>query len=86
MTLEDIAGRETPAASAIKCPLRLICIDEVEAIVGLKKSKIYALVRVDAFPAPLRMGTSGRWSRWVLHECEAWIAARIAERDRERAA
>ena len=34
----------------------LLRLPEVEAVVGVKKSKIYSLVQEGQFPAPVRLG------------------------------
>ena len=50
---------------------------------GLKRSQIYALAAKGGFPRPAKLGSASRWSR---HEVEAWVAARLAEREAPRAA
>lgn len=49
----------------------LLCLPEVEAVVGMKKSKIYALLRQGKFPAPVRLGP--RSVRWKSTDVQAWI-------------
>ena len=49
----------------------LLRLPEVEAVVGMKKSKIYALLRQGQFPAPVRLGP--RSVRWKSTDVEAWI-------------
>ena len=56
---------------------RLLPLEQVIDLVGLKKSKIYALLKEKRFPAPLRLGT--RTVRWQESLVRAWIAARIAD-------
>ena len=54
---------------------RLIRMDEVERLTGLKKSTIYNNLRVKGgFPRPLRLGA--RAVAWRESEVQAWIAAR----------
>ena len=53
--------------------MQLLRLSEVEGLVGLKKSKIYAMVKQGDFPAPLKIG---RASSWLRSELEAWIAFR----------
>lgn len=55
---------------------RLIMLDAVESIVGLKRTRIYKLIRESDFPAPYKPGGSG--SRWSEVEVLAWVA-RIKE-------
>lgn len=49
----------------------LLRLPEVEAVVGVKKSKIYSLVQEGQFPAPVRLGP--RSVRWRLTDVQAWI-------------
>ena len=37
-------------------PESLLRLPEVEAVVGMKKSKIYSLLQEGQFPAPVRLG------------------------------
>jgi prophage regulatory protein len=57
----------------------LLPIGVVEQRTGLKKSRIYQLIAAGAFPQPVRAGA--RAIRFVSTEVDAWVAARIAERD-----
>ena len=54
----------------------------VEDKSGLKSSRIYELVAEGKFPRPVKLGP--RASAWVSTEVLAWIAERIAERDKEQ--
>ena len=49
----------------------LLRLPEVEAVVGMKKSKIYSLLQEGQFPAPVRLGP--RSVRWKSTDVEAWI-------------
>ena len=51
---------------------RLLTRREVEAMTGLSRSTLYALMSRGTFPRPLRVG--GRAVRWSLAEIERWIA------------
>ena len=53
-----------PAESLLRLP-------HVEAVVGLKKSKIYSLLQAGQFPAPVRLGP--RSVRWKGSAVRAWI-------------
>ena len=53
---------------------RLLRREEVERRCQISRSTIYKLMRVGAFPEPLRIGP--RAVRWSQHEIECWIAAR----------
>jgi prophage regulatory protein len=57
---------------------RLIRLPEVERLIGLKKSSIYAGVAAGTFPPPIKLGVRAiAWPEKSVHE---WIAARIKER------
>ena len=47
--------------------------------VGMHPSTIYAEIKEGRFPAPVKLGRS---SRWLESEIDAWIAARVTERDK----
>lgn len=61
-------------------PSRLLRLAEVIERVGLGKSAIYTRIRAKAFPRQVDLGGV---SVWVESEIDAWIAARIAERNPE---
>lgn len=63
-------------------PLRLLGFRDVQRLVSLSRTQIYALIRAGRFPAPVKVGEHR--SAWVEAEVEAWIDERIRERDRER--
>ena len=52
-------------------PEQLLRLPEVEAIVGLKKSKLYELIASDRFPRPVKLGT--RSVRWKASSVYGWI-------------
>jgi prophage regulatory protein len=58
---------------------RLLRINEVVAMVGCSKPNIYRGMKEGWFPQPLRIGP--RFSAWVESEIQAWIDARIEERN-----
>lgn len=45
---------------------------------GVSRSLAYELIRDGRFPQPVKIGTA---TRFVSSEVDAWIEARIAERD-----
>ncbi len=57
---------------------RFLRMPEVQASVGLRKSKIYELIQddVDPFPAPIRIGGA---SVWLESEIIDWKARRVAK-------
>jgi len=62
--------------SAAALPERLLSLPEVEQQTGLKKTKIYGLIRLGEFPPPIRL--TRRASRWPASQVQGWIADRIA--------
>jgi prophage regulatory protein len=55
----------------------LLTIEAVMAAIGLKRTKIYAMIGSGQFPQPIKIGTASRWSE---AEVNAWIAERKQER------
>lgn len=58
-------------------PQRLIRLPEVEALIGLRKSSIYDLIKKGSFPAPLKL-TEGRSARDSF-SVQEWISERIKD-------
>jgi len=58
-------------------PMRLIKLSEVMLRTGFKKTAIYSWVKSGAFPQPVKIGKSARWS---LEEVEAWIQNKLDSR------
>lgn len=52
----------------------LLSRQELEKILNLKKSAIYAAMRERGFPAPIQL--SKKCVRWRRDEVEAWLASR----------
>lgn len=50
---------------------RLVMLRVVEDIVGLKRTRIYRLIRESGFPPPYKPGGVG--SRWSEAEVRAWV-------------
>ena len=63
--------------TTLATPESLLRLPEVEAVVGLKKSKIYSLLQEGQFPAPVRLGP--RSVRWKASAVSAWIANLTAD-------
>lgn len=57
-------------------PIRMLRIDQVLALTGLSKTRIYVLQAQGDFP--LRVQLSPRRVGWVEAQVQAWLAARIA--------
>lgn len=58
---------------------KLIRMPVVEEMTGYTSSTIYLAIREGTFPKPVKIGQ--RASAWVESEVNAWINARINERD-----
>ena len=59
---------------------RVLKLPEVTERTGKKRSSIYRDIAAGVFPAPVKLGE--RASGWLEHEINAWIAERIAARER----
>ena len=49
---------------------RLIKIEDVLEQVGCGRSKLYDMIQLEEFPAPVKLG---RYSRWSQIEVQGWI-------------
>lgn len=61
-------------------PLVLLRLPEVCRRTGRKRSALYQDIAAGNFPAPVKLGE--RASAWPEHEITAWIAERMAARER----
>ena len=61
--------------------IHLLRMPEVIQRTGLSRSTIYALVAEGKFPRQIKV--SENTAAWLGHEIEAYLIARIAERDQE---
>lgn len=59
-------------------PIHFLRMEEVEKRIGLKKSKIYLMIKAKAFPEPVSLGSKA--VAWVSSEIEEWQNKRIQER------
>lgn len=64
--------------------ISLLPLPKVEERVGIKKSKIYELIRTDNFPQPVRLGR--RNVRWRSDDIQKWIDALTSQQQVEVAA
>ena len=55
--------------------ISLLSRSQVEKQVGMRKSKLYALIKAGTFPGPIKIGGS---SRWPSSDVEEWIATQIS--------
>lgn len=58
---------------------RILRRPDVEAQTGLSRSGIYDLMKAGKFPRPVPLGEKA--VGWIEAEIEAWIEARVAERE-----
>ena len=56
--------------------IRMLHMEQLEEMVGLKSTRIYDLIKQGRFPAPAPLTTAMR--RWVWHEIEEWLRGRYA--------
>jgi len=57
----------------------LLRLQAVMGRTGLSRSRLYELLGEGNFPRPVKL--SGRLNAWPDNEVNAWIQARIAERE-----
>ncbi len=73
------AAAITPDASLKNASVRrLLPIEEVMDLCGVKRTELYHRIKIKDFPAPVKIGAS---SRWVSAEVDAWIGRVVAARD-----
>lgn len=73
---------QTAQHSAVELVLERL--PSVKKRTGKSRTTIYRDIAAGTFPRPLKIGE--RASAWDSREVDAWIAARIAERDAKAAA
>ncbi|MDN6857238.1 MULTISPECIES: helix-turn-helix transcriptional regulator [unclassified Pseudomonas] len=56
---------------------RLIKIEEVMQQIGMGRTKLYDMIQLEEFPAPVKLG---RYSRWSQLEVQDWIEAQKSKR------
>jgi prophage regulatory protein len=61
-------------------PRRLLRLPQVLALVPVAKPTLYRAIRAGTFPRPCKL-LGGRAAAWSQDEINAWIAARLHERD-----
>lgn len=54
---------------------KLLRLPSVEEITGVKKSTVYALMKAEQFPAPVKL--SARAVAWRSDEIAAWVESRV---------
>lgn len=71
-----IATVELKEPSATAEDIRFLRLPDVKAVTGLSKTSLYALIREQSFPSPVRLGP--RAVAWVRSEVNQWAADRVA--------
>lgn len=61
--------------------MKILRQPEVTAKTGRTRTRIYQDVANRTFPAPVKLGPGARAVGWLESEIDAWIAARIADRE-----
>lgn len=56
---------------------RLIKIEEVMQQIGIGRTKLYDMIQLEEFPAPIKLG---RYSRWSEIEVQDWIEEQKCKR------
>lgn len=56
---------------------RLLALPQVRSMLGIGKTKLYALVSAGKFPPPIKIGKS---SRWLHSEINTWLEQCVASR------
>lgn len=57
---------------------RVIRMQELELIMGLRRSTIYGLIASGDFPPAFKIAPGGRASGWLLGEIEDWLNVRAS--------
>ena len=57
-------------------PAQLLRRRQVEGLVGLRRSAIYAAMAAGRFPRPIHLGPHA--VAWLAIEIDAWVAERVA--------
>jgi prophage regulatory protein len=61
--------------------LQILRRRDVEAVIGLRRSQLYAMIQRGEFPKPVKLGTGPTGAvGWVKSEVEEWVRARMAAR------
>lgn len=64
------------ASNAIYQPHRIKRLNAVVGYVGLSRSTVYRLMKLDQFPAPIRLGPNS--IGWDAADLDAWLDAKRA--------
>lgn len=61
----------------IPAPPQLLTAKDVFERIKIGRSRVYKLIKVGRFPAPLKVGHS---SRWLASEIDGWVETHAAAR------
>jgi prophage regulatory protein len=61
--------------------MKLIRLPEALAKTGLSRTRLYEAVAAGTFPKPAKLGPTARAVAWSADEVDAWISARLADRE-----
>jgi prophage regulatory protein len=75
-------AKQTAFANMELFEMKVKRLPEVIDQVRLCRSQLYLMIGRGLFPAPVRIGR--RAVAWLASEIDDWIAARVAERERQR--
>ena len=67
-----------PSPNLLAVAFALLDIEQVQMVVGLRKSAIYARIKAGDMPAPVVLGE--RCVRWRSDEIQAWMEGKAAAR------
>lgn len=52
-------------------PFPVLKLTELQAYLGIGKTKVYALIAQGSLPKPVKYGSKS--SRWLRHEIDQWL-------------
>lgn len=59
---------------------RVLRMKDLELLLGLNQSTIYALIKAGRFPAPFKLLDGGRASGWLQSDIDTYITSRSEQR------
>lgn len=72
-----------PVQKASHPPKRFLRFAQMQSLVGLSRSSIYARIQEGSFPRSISLG--GKAVAWLESDIEGWITAQIATTDQANA-
>jgi prophage regulatory protein len=74
-TVTNFSSNIAHLQSGCDAQLKIIRLDTVEELTGLKKSSLYKGIQDHTFPAPIKLGP--RAVGWIYSEVIEWIEDRV---------